>query len=98
MEIDNGSVVGLETWDGRNTVTKHRCECTLWGGDRCTKSARYIIDDIHLCTQHAGPIAIVKLLAKNEAFKIEVTNQYASDPLCQLTTMYDYRRDRGIKL
>lgn len=70
-------------------VSALQCDCTLWDGQRCSRSARYLIDSINLCHIHAGSIAIQKLLNNNMAEKIEVTNKYAKDPLCDLKTIYD---------
>jgi hypothetical protein len=73
-------------------ISMEPCDATLFDGSHCSRSARYTIDGLNLCTQHAGPIAIIKLLAANVAEKIDICSPYDKDPLCQLVTIYDRRK------
>jgi hypothetical protein len=74
-------------------ISKERCDCTAYDGHDCQFAARYEIDGIKLCSHHAGPIALVRLLALKQASRIEITNKYVKDPLCQLTSIYDKHKN-----
>ena len=78
-------------------LSAHWCECTLYDGSRCSRGARYNIDGINLCTQHAGPIAIIKLIKTGEAKELEIFNPYLKNPLCNLTSIFDQYPNRKIK-
>lgn len=69
-----------------------RCEattnpCHWWDDDKiefpqCRNSASVNIDGVNMCMQHAGTIAIIKLINEGKAEKLETANP--NGPLCSL--------------
>ena len=72
-------------------MARYRCEATTkpahwWDPNKvdypqCKHNASVEIDGIKLCLQHAGTIAVVKLIHLGMAKKIAV---YANSPLCEI--------------
>lgn len=67
----------------------HKCESTvvlMIAGEyfhQCSRNASVQIDGIYLCLQHAGTVAIQKLIASGAAKKLDVKKPY--DPLCVMS-------------
>jgi len=56
----------------------------------CSRNASVRIDGINLCMQHAGTIAVLKLIHHNMAEKLSTANQYG--PLCPLKNEDRWRK------